>query len=166
MKRLLLPLILILTLTLALCGCVKEKYGILSYQDENITAECIVNEKYSVTVKKLGENVTLTINEPLDIRGIVFEKQGEALFARSGEMTLPLEREEAQGIYALCDMFSLKEECLVRTHQSGTQPIFEFEETGVRFTVLLGRNNMPNKITIEGESISYTIEVVAISVGE
>ena len=147
--------LLISLLALLSAGCGEKEYGILDYQDKNIEAECLVNGKYKIVLKKENGLSTLTVKEPKEISGITFDITSEGIVAKSGETKIQLGKGEIRGIEALCQIFSQNEECLKRADKSGENSVFTFERERCVYVITVGENALPKrvKITSEDESI-------------
>ena len=155
MKRILLILVL-LALFLASCG---SEYDILSYQEKEITAECIVNEKFDLEIKKVGGSVRISVISPEKLKGTVFEITEKSSFVVKNELKIPLNNDDICGIYALSQIFSLSEEAITTATQNG---VISFDTDHGLYTVTYGENNLPYQIEISGDSFSYFVEVKSI----
>ena len=155
MKRILFILALV-TLLFMSCG---SEYDILSYQENEIVAECQVNEKFDLEIKKAGGCVRISVISPEKLKGTVFEISKESSFVIKEELKIPLENESIDGIYALSQIFSLSEEAITTATSEG---VISFDTDHGLYTVTYGENNLPYQIEISGDSFSYFVEVKSI----
>lgn len=156
MKRILFILALVALLFVS-CG---NEYDILSYQENEITAECQVNEKFDLEIKKAGGCVRICVISPENLGGTVFEISKESSFVIKDEMKIPLDNENIRGIYALSQIFSLSEEAITTATSEG---VITFDTDHVLYTVTYGENNLPELITISGDVFEYSVKINAIS---
>ena len=73
-------LLLILVFCVFFCSC-QQKYDILSYQENDILANCTVNEKYNVNIVKKDGALRLDVLSPDTLKGISFEIRGDKAYA-------------------------------------------------------------------------------------
>ena len=156
MKRILFILALVALLFMS-CG---NEYDILSYQEKEITAECKVNEKFDLEIKKTGGCVRICVLSPENLGGTVFEISKESSFVIKDELKIPLDNENIRGIYALSQIFSLSEEAITTATQNG---VISFDTDHGLYTVTYGENNLPELITISGDDFEYSVKINAIS---
>ncbi|MBQ7760967.1 MAG: hypothetical protein IJ400_02820 [Clostridia bacterium] len=158
MKKLALVIALFL---LFLVGCQEQSYGILPYQENDLEAVCVINEKYTARLTKQGEKRSLTILEPESLCGIEIYYENESAFLVAEETKIPVKKESLCGIVALLSAFSLNEEHLVSA--TGTEvATLEFQTEECYYTLTLGKNKMPKAITIQGKGFSYNVIVKEI----
>ena len=155
MKRILFILALV-TLLFMSCG---SEYDILSYQENEIVAECQVNEKFDLEIKKTGGCVQICVISPENLGGTVFEISKESSFVIKDELKIPLDNESIDGIYALSQIFSLSEEAITTATNGG---VITFDTGSGVYTVTYGENNLPHHIEISGDSFSYFVEIKSI----
>ena len=158
MKRLL----AIILLTLLLCACHKNDYGILDYQDKSIEAECIVNEKYKINIKKEKDLCTLKVIEPSEAQGISFEITENEAVAMSGDTKIQISKEHLKGVCALSSIFSQDEEFLTGASKNGGESVLTFETDNSVYVITLGENSMPKRVKINGYGFSYDVEICSI----
>ncbi len=156
MKRILFILALV-TLLFMSCG---NEYDILSYQENEIVAECQVNEKFDLEIKKAGGCVRICVISPENLGGTVFEIRKEGSFVIKDELKIPLDNESICGIYALSQIFSLNEEAITTATSEG---VISFDTDHGLYTVTYGENNLPELITISGDVFEYSVKINAIS---
>jgi len=158
MKRLF--TVLLLFLTVLMCSCQKE-YGILDYQKGSITAECVINGKYTVEIAKRAEDCTVTVLKPQHAKGITFTV-GEEVLMSTGDLSLQVERKSVQGICALAEIFSQREECLTTANQKGEKSVLTFQNDGCVYQITMGKNSLPQLVHIVSEDFEYEVKINSI----
>ena len=153
-KLLLIPLLIVV----CLLSC-KREYSILEYQNNNIEASCTVNDKYSVIITKTDDLKILEVRSPDTLKGISFEIRGNKAYAIKDEIEIPVSTDSLRGICALLNLFSLNESEI--TSVSENNVITYKNDYGV-YTVTYGENNLPQKITLVGDTFEYDITVNTI----
>ena len=154
--------ILLLLLAVMLCGCAKREYGILEYQDKDVEAECIVNEKYRVKITKTDEKSTVTVLEPKSAEGISFEIFGDCVALSSGEMTIRADKSSLGGVCALGSIFSQREDALTSAKEEGEGSVLTFCDGGTTFVFTMGEGSLPKRVKITGDGYEYTVEICSI----
>ncbi len=158
MKRLFLVLLFFGVLCLFSC---QGEYGILDYQNKDITAECKINGKYTVEIAKRSESCTITVLKPEGAKGITFTV-GEGVELSTGDLSFQVEREQVQGICALAQIFSQSEECLTTAAQKGEESVLTFQDGGRVYQITMGENSLPQSVHIVSESFEYDVEILSI----
>ena len=156
MKRILFILALVALLFMS-CG---NEYDILSYQENEIAAECQVNEKFDLEIKKAGGCVRICVISPENLGGTVFEITEKSSFVVKNELKIPLNNDDICGIYALSQIFSLSEEAITTATSEG---VITVDTDHGLYTVTYGENNLPELITISGDVFEYSVKINAIS---
>ncbi len=151
-------LILIFVFCIFLCSC-KQEYNILSYQENDIVANCTVNGKYNVNIIKCSEFLCLEVLSPDNLDGIKFELKGNEAYAIKDEIKIPIRRDSLKGICALLNSFSLSESAITTV---STDNIISFDTDYGIYTVTYGENNLPQRIAINGDTYEYSIIVNSI----
>ena len=159
MKKIILAFILSLLL---FCSC-KNEYNILSYQENDIEAQCIVNEKFNLEIKKSGKSVNISVLSPKSLAGVKFEIGENSSFVIKDEIKIPLKNEDISGIYALSRIFSLNEEAITTASYDG---VISFDTEYGIYSVSYGKNNLPQHIEISAADFDYSVEIVAIKLKE
>ena len=159
MKKIILAFVLSLLL---FCSC-KNEYNILSYQENDIEAECIVNEKFDLEIKKTGKSVNISVLSPKSLVGVKFEISENSSFVIKDEIKIPLKNEDISGIYALSRIFSLNEEAITTASYEG---VISFDTEYGIYSVSYGKNNLPQHIEISAADFDYSVEIVAIKLKE
>ena len=155
MKKIILAFILSLLL---FCSC-KNEYNILSYQENDIEAECVVNEKFNLEIKKTGKSVSISVLSPKSLAGVKFEIGENSSFVIKDEIKIPLKNEDISGIYALSRIFSLNEEAITTASYEG---VISFDTEYGIYSVSYGKNNLPKSITVYGNGFSYSVVIKGI----
>ena len=160
MKR----LFLVFTILLCVCllGCGGQRYNILDYQDKNINAECVVNDKYKINLIKSKDKAVIEVQEPKEAQGISFIIEENTSYAVSGDVKIQMEKKDLGGICAIGSMFSQNEECLVRATEQGKGSVFIFQNDSCMYQITLGENSVPHHVKITSESFEYDIEICSI----
>ncbi len=137
----------------------KQEYGILDYQDNNIEAECEINQKYKVVIIKNGGTLSLEIREPLSLCGVKFQiADGKASIIKN-ELKIPISKESLRGICALTNIFSLDEGTITTATENN---IISFENEYGIYRVLYGESSLPQKIEISGDGYDYAVTINTI----
>ncbi len=163
MKKLLLVAFLC-AIILFSCSCRSQKYGILSYQDKKIDAECTLNGQYKISIKKDGDLRKIQFLEPQSLSYISFEIEGESAKGRAGELEIPLDSASVRGIFALSNVFSISEECLSSAVSVGEDASLEFDTEYGRYKLTLGKNELPRRVQIHSPDYRYDITIDAIMI--
>ena len=143
-------------------SCRVQNYGILSYQEKKIDAECTLNGEYKISIAKRGELREISFLEPSTLSHISFKINGESIVARAGETEIPLEPENVRGILALSSVFSLSESCLATAGILDERSNMEFQTEYGTYTLTLGKNNLPSRVQIYSEYYRYDVSIDAI----
>lgn len=154
---LLLPLLAFFTLS-----CHSQDYGILSYQEKSIEAECSLNGEYKILVTKDGEKCSVAFLEPTSLSTVSFTYENDKIVARAGEMEMPLNKEELDGVMAILNMFSLNEECLAYAGSGENGEVLEFISELGSYRLTMGENDVPKRIEITSESYEFDIAIEAM----
>lgn len=158
MKRLFFVLLFFGALLLVSC---QDKYGILDYQDKDITAECIVNEKFKIKIEKNEALCKITVSEPKNMNGVSFEI-GERVYVIFGDTKIEVEREALGGICALAEIFSQSEDCLTTAKAQGQGSVLTFQKETCTYQITLGEHSLPKSVKILSEAFEYDIEICSI----
>ena len=154
--------ILILS-SLLLCSCGTRSFGILSYQEKSIRAECTLNSEYKIEITKENGGGRVSFLEPSELSYISFSINDECVTATSGEVTITMEKESATGILAIFNIFSLDEAELCTAKSNGEYTLMEFSNEYGIYTLTLGKNSLPKRVKIASSTYTFDISVDAIS---
>ena len=160
MKKIILFVPLIFCLFLS--SCQRGSYGILSYQEKNIEAECTLNGEYKILVTKEKGAGSIRFLEPSELSSISFLISGEEIIAKSEDVEIPLAKENAYGTLAIFNMFSLSEGELYSAKQEGEYSKMEFLNDYGLYQLTLGKNSMPKAIKIVSSDYTFDISIDAI----
>lgn len=144
---------------LSSCG---REYGILSYQEGDLCAICRVNDEYVVSIKKEGDFRALEIIEPSALCGVSFVLKNGNWRAVSGDMEIPLESTQIQGIAALCSMFDMSEAWISSALDDDGYGIVDFAADNVLYRITYGALALPTHITIEADTFTHNVEIISI----
>ena len=160
MKRLV-ALVLLLVL---LCSCGSE-YDILEYQKGDISAVCEVNGEYKINIIKKEEKRALEIITPSELDDVQFEYDGKSWCAISGEVKIPMEKEQLSGICALCSIFDLEESSITTVSDTldGYSTV-NFEGDDASYSVTYNKQALPSHIRITSADFEFDIEIIAIEI--
>ena len=147
---------------LVLSSCRVQNYGILSYQEKKIDAECTLNGEYKISISKHAEKKKISFLEPSALSHISFEIEGESVTARAGEALISLDGENVRGILALSSVFSLNESSLATAGVLGERSNMEFQTEYGTYTLTLGKNNLPSRVQIYSADYRYDVSIDAI----
>ena len=155
MKRAVLLIFILLTL---LTGC-RQEYGILDYQTNNISAECVINEKYKVLIDKDSDTISLTIKEPENLEDVIFILTEDKVQIAKNDLKIPAEKNDFRGICAILNIFSLKEESIIEARKNNT--VLFKNEYGT-YQVEYGKGSLPQKVLITDTEYEYSIVINGI----
>lgn len=161
MKRSL--ILLIFLLILCLFGCTQKEYGILLYQEKDIEASCIINEKYTATITKSDGVFTISIIEPSELNTVKFEIHENEAYAIAGYVRVPMEKKSLKGICALLYMFSLDEASLTTATEVENGAELEFSNDYGSYKIVTNKDGIPKSCQISGDSYEYTVEIASIA---
>lgn len=157
MKKLLILLSILCLLPLS--SCHGQRYGILSYQEKEIYAECILNGEYKIAITKKKDERTVAFLEPSGLSSVSFTEKDGVVTARAGEIALPLEPDNLDGVSALLSIFSLSEDCLCYAGTSEHGEVFEFLNKNGEYRLTMNEIGLPKRIQIYSDSFSFDILV-------
>lgn len=160
MKRL--SSLLLLFVVFTLCSCFKQEYGILSYQDSDIYAQCLLNGEYKIAVSKKGEEKSVSFLSPEELSSVSFTEKNGELIGRAGEVEIPFEGENLSGVCAILSMFSLEESSLVSATPDKSSACMEFNNDLGTYKITIGENDLPKMIEISSDSYEFDIVIEAI----
>ena len=146
-------------LILSSCG---REYGILSYQEGDLCALCRVNDEYVVNIRKEGGTRALEIIEPSALCGVSFVLENGSWQAVSGNMKIPLESTQIQGIAALCSMFDMSEAWISSALDDDGYGIVDFAADNILYRVTYGALSLPTHITIEADTFTHKVDIISI----
>lgn len=161
MKRLF--FILLFFSTLFLFGCAHSEYGILEYQNNDITAVCTVNGEYNVSITKRKDYSALVINEPSEVSGVCFELFSDGAFVSIDNVTIPIEESKLSGICALIGIFDLDESELTSTAAKNGESLFVFSNGYGTYNVIFGQNSMPQSVQLTNGVYTFDVTIESIS---
>ena len=157
MKKLaFLPILLCLLL---FSGCHGQRYGILSYQEKEIYAECVLNGEYKIAVSQKSGEKSVSFLEPSELSSISFIEKDGKITACAKDVEIPFESGDLKGISALLSMFSLSEEALTYAGTGGDGEILEFSYASGEYILTMNDIGLPKRIQIYSESFNYDILV-------
>lgn len=162
MKRLYLCLLLLCLLPLS--SCHGQRYGILSYQENEIYAECILNGEYKIAITKKENEKAVSFLEPSSLSTVSFTESNGEVVGCAGEIEIPFAEGDIDGVLAILSMFSLDEETLVLATSVNEEACMEFLNTFGRYKVTLGKNDLPRHIEISSASYAFDIAIEAIRI--
>ena len=156
MKRMIFILLLAAFLVLTSCAQARD-YGILEYQDKSIEAECLINGEFLCILKKDKEEISLKILEPSALSEISFVRRADELYAQSGDIKIPVKKEQIDGIYAVISLFDLKEEELTGATDEDGAAVLSFLNDQGKYVLRIGKNNALQSAQITGDGYRYEI---------
>ena len=154
--------ILILS-SLLLCSCGARSFGILSYQEKSIRAECTLNEEFKIEIIKENGGGRVSFLEPSELSYISFSINENYVTAKSGDVEITLENEQSTGILAIFNIFSLDEAELCTAKSENELTLMEFSNEYGIYTLTLGKNSLPKRVKIASSTYTFDISVDAIS---
>ncbi len=160
MKKLACLLFILLALTFS--SCLRQGYGILSYQEKEIYAECLLNGEYKIAVTKSNGEKTVSFLSPSSLSSISFTEKDGKIIGRTSDIEIPLEKENLGGISAILSIFSLDEESLVSAVGDKSSACMEFSNDLGTYKITMGKNDLPKRIEILSPKYEFDIVIDAI----
>ena len=160
MKKL--AVLLTILCLLPLSACHRQRYGILSYQQKDIYAECLLNDEYKIAVTQTKSEKSVSFLEPSSLSSISFRQEEEKIIGRAGEVEIPFENMNLDGICAILSIFSLDESNLGSVTGTSEATCMEFTSSLGTYKVTLGKNELPKRIEILSEEYEFDIVIEAI----
>lgn len=151
-------LILLLAMILLGCSC-KGEVNYLSYQENEITVHCTVNEKYKIAIHKQGSCSKIEISEPSELSSVSFEIYENEAYAISSDVKIPLDLSSVKGICALVGAFSLEKESQGTVKDEGEKSIVTFNTDAGCYVITYDRDLLPSHIEISSDSYYYDVVV-------
>ena len=148
---------------LFLPACHGQRYGILSYQENDIYAECLLNGEYKIALTHTESEKTVAFLEPSSLSSISFSLKDDEIIGQVGDLCVPFENANLDGISAILSVFSLDESSLGSVTGTNDATCMEFTSSLGTYKVTLGRNDLPKRIEILSESYEFDIVIEAIS---
>lgn len=148
---------------LTFISCTEREYGILFYQDNKITAECTVNDKYNIVITKDGANSSLQVVLPSEMQGVMFTYNGNECYAMLDEIKIPINKDDLKGIFALINIFSLDEGTITSAKIKGEQSI-TFENTYGTYTMSFDDKGYPKNAKITDGVYDFNVKITALKV--
>lgn len=142
------------------------RYDILSYQRENIDAECVINGKYTVNIIKKEDYRALKIVEPSELCAVSFELEGSEWVARCEDVKIPMEKAQLYGICALCSIFDLDESAITTATDTDGIGFVDFVTDDITYTVSYNSQALPEHIKITGSELELDVEIKSIKILE
>ena len=155
-------LLLVLLCLLPVCACHGQRYGILSYQENEIYAECLLNGEYKIAITKKEGEKTVSFLEPAALSTVSFTEKNGEFFGRAGVVEMNFDEGNLEGVSAILSMFSLDEANLVSATGKGESACMEFSSTLGNYKITLGKNDLPRHIEILSDSYEFDIVIEAI----
>lgn len=155
-------ILLTLLCLLPLSSCHGQRYGILSYQEKEIYAECLLNGEYKIAITKKEDERSVAFLEPSALSSVCFTEKNGKIIGRASDVEIPFDEGDLSGVLALLSMFSLDEESLVSATSVNESACMEFTSAHGNYRVTLGKNELPKHIEISSDSYQFDIVIEAI----
>jgi len=151
-------------ISLVFVSCAEEKYHILPFENKDAVIECAVNDKFDAVIKKQNGALYLSILAPEEIKGVSFEFSpcGDKMI--SGDISMPVSRNELRGIYAIASVLELKEEAMTSVASKDGVGEITVEGDGLLYTLLFATDGTLTDIKILGNELDYSIHIRKITV--
>lgn len=160
MKRLIL---IVITLSLIfLFSCQSQQYGILSYQEKNIEAECTLNGEYKILITKSNGRTDVKFTEPSELKSVGFYKENEKIYGYAGDTEIPFEYQDLAGVSSILCVFSLDEGTLASAVSKNDLACMEFTNELATYKITFGKNELPKQIEISSDDYELFLVVDAI----
>ena len=131
----------------------------LSYQDGNIVAECIINGKYgAIIIKKEDFRALELTSGTLD--GICFACESGSWSASIDSLSIPIEKSSLVGVVAITSIFDLSESAITTATEGG---VISFNMDSLTYTVTYNSLDLPSNIAITGNGLSIELEIISIT---
>ena len=163
MKRALI-LILLLCSILSGSGCKHQSYGIIPFENKNAELECIVNSKFNVKIKKDDNTLSLTVNEPTEIAGVIFVFSDTDSYALSGETKIPIDKSAYSGIYALVSILNIKEEMSLSASRGEGGSSVMFSNADATYLFNYDSNGYLVSVRIKSPDFIYNVTVNGLKI--
>ena len=162
MKRLFFVFIILISLIFSSCS--KEKYQILPYENKDSVIECTVNDKFDAVIKRQNGDLSLSVLAPEEIRGIsfVFSNSGDKMI--SGDVSIPVSRNELRGIYAIASIAELTEDTITSAVSRDSIGEISIEANGLLYTLFFSTDGALTDIKITGDELDYSVRIKSITV--
>ncbi|MBQ8545638.1 MAG: hypothetical protein IJ437_01725 [Clostridia bacterium] len=152
----------ILLFSLVLSSCHGQSYGILSYQEGDIYAECSLNGEYKLAVSKKEGVRSLQFLYPEELSSVSFIETDGKIIGRAGEVEIPFDSDNLSGVSAILAMFSLEESSLASATPDKSSACMEFNNTLGTYKITIGENDLPKRIEIFSDKYEFDIVIEAI----
>lgn len=164
MKKSLLCVAVLFALVFGISCTQERRYGILDYQENDITANCTVNGKYDVTIVSKKDFQSLSVLSPKELCGVCFEYNGNECYAVSGDIRIPFEKEKLKGIFALIGIFDLDEQCVKTVRSEGGDGTLSFENSLGTYIMTFDGNGMPERAKIESPNYTFDVTINSLNI--
>ena len=154
-----------LFLCLLLISCNRND-DILSYQNGDISARCIINGEYEVDISKKGDVRELKIVSPSSLDNISFVYDSGSWSAICDDIKIPLNADELDGICALASIFDLDKSAISTAYDTDGVGIVSFDMNEICYTVTYNGLSLPERIKITSDTLDFDVEIASISIAD
>ena len=145
-------------------SCGRPDYKILPFEGKNVYAECEINGKFTVIIKKEDFTCGMEIVSPSEISEIEFTFSETGDYVKSGDITMPLDRNLLSGIYALSSLFDIKEEAMISAVSKEGKGFIEFQNEAGAYTLIFDANGYITDAEISGDDFDYKVKILSIKI--
>ena len=155
-------LVFLILFSLFLISCNGDEYNILPFDTENIRMKCTVNGKFDIIAEKRGEGLSLSVLSPREIKGVSFYFSPERDTMTSGDMTIPVDRNELFGIYTIASVLELTENTMTTAVSRDGKGEISFYKNDILYTLHFDGEENITDIEIYGCGLDYSLKVKSI----
>lgn len=159
MKKAFLCIVVLLAAVFAISCTGNRRYGILDYQENDITAECTVNGKYDVIIVSKENFRSVTVSSPKELCGVSFEYNGNECYAIADDIRIPFDKEKLGGVFALMGIFCLDEQYVNTVKSENGDGTISFESSLGTYIMTFDSNGMPKRAQIESPEYKYDVTI-------
>ena len=145
-------------------SCQKEIYGVLPFENRNVYAECTVNGKFRIIIEKTGNDRYLRVLSPTELSGMEFFFSETESYVISGNMKIPTDRKQLDGIYALASLFHINEAMLTSAVSENGKGNLTFQSEDCEYTLVFNNNGELITALICGDGYEYNVIISSLKI--
>lgn len=162
MKRSICVFLVLICLTLS--SCTESEYKILPFEDKTVRAECTVNDSFDVIIYKDKDSCSLEVIAPSELYGLKFLFSDSGSYAASGELKIPVSRDDLNGIYALSSLFNISEDMMVSASSKDGRGYVGFSRDDAEYTFIFDNDGFIEGAVISSDQYEYKIRIRAMEI--
>ncbi|MBQ9743729.1 MAG: hypothetical protein IJW19_01240 [Clostridia bacterium] len=145
-------------------SCKKETYNILPFENRNVYAECTVNGKFRIIIEKIGNDRYLRVLSPTELSGVEFFFSETESYVISGDIKIPTDRKQLDGIYALSSLFNINEAMLTSAVSENGKGNLTFQNEGCEYTLIFNNKGELSNALICGDGYEYNVVISLLKI--